>query len=322
MTSTELLKLPKIELHCHLDGSLSKEFIQAQLKRAVSESELCVEDDCDSLQAYLEKFKLPGMCLVDERGLFNAGYDVLAGMSKENVKYVEIRFAPLLHVSETLSTEKVISSLIDGLNKGSKEFGIDYNVIVCAMRHFDEKVNYEMLKVAHDFLGCGVCAADLAGAEAIYPMNQFMGLFDKVKKSGMPFTIHAGECGSVQNILDSVEVGAKRIGHGIAMMGNDSVQKLLREKRIGVEMCPTSNFQTKAVRVASEYPIKEFLNAGVLVTVNTDNRTVSNTSLAKELALIQELYGVSDEEILLMAQNAVEVAFADDSVKHKLLGYF
>lgn len=321
MTSEELIKLPKMELHCHLDGSLSKEFIQTRLQRVVSESELCVSDDCDSLQTYLEKFELPGLCLRDEAGLRDAGYDVLSGMSKENVRYAEIRFAPLLHVSESMSTEKVIASLIEGLNKGAKEFGMDYNVIVCAMRHFSEEDNYEMLKVAHDFLGHGVCAADLAGAEASYPMSDFMGLFGKVKKGGMPFTLHAGECGSVKNILDSVEAGAKRVGHGIAMAGHPDVKKLLREKRIGVEMCPISNLQTKAVKSIQDYPMKEFLQEGILVTVNTDNRTVSNTTLVKELEFIQKHYRITDEEILAMMRNAVDTAFADDAVKHKLYRY-
>ena len=196
-----------------------------------------------------------------------------------------------------MNTEKVISSLLDGLNKGAKEFDIDYNVIICAMRHFSEEDNYNMIKTSYEFLGNGVCAADLAGAEASYPMSEFMNLFDKIRKSGMPFTIHAGECGSVKNILDSVEVGARRIGHGIAMTGHPEVQAFIKEKRIGIEMCPISNLQTKAVKTKEEYPIKEFLNSGILVTVNTDNRTVSNTSLVKELEFIQQNYGITDEEI-------------------------
>ena len=318
MTLDELKNLPKIELHCHLDGSLSSQFIQARLGRCVPESELRVSDECESLQSYLEKFAIPGRCLRDEKGLSGAGYDILSSMSKENVRYAEIRFSPLLHVTEKMNTQRVIEALLEGLNEGSKEFGIDYNVIICAMRHFSEKDNYEMLKTAYDFLGYGVCAADLAGAEASYPMSGFMELFSKVRKSGMPFTIHAGECGSVSNILASVEIGAKRIGHGIAMAGYPEVQSILKEKRIGVEMCPISNLQTKAVKLKENYPIKEFLEAGILVTLNTDNRTVSNTTLVKEFEFVQQNSGITDEEILLMTKNAIDVSFADDSIKHKL----
>ena len=166
-----------------------------------------------------------------------------------------------------------------------------------------------MIRTAREYLGNGVCAADLAGAEAIYPMSEFMELFGQAKKLGMPFTIHAGECGNVQNILDSVEAGALRIGHGIAMRGNSEVQKMIREKGIGIEMCPISNLQTKAVESESQYPLREFLDNGIKVTINTDNRTVSNTTMTKELQFIQEHYRITDEEIRLMMINAVDTAF-------------
>ena len=166
-----------------------------------------------------------------------------------------------------------------------------------------------MIRTAREYLGNGVCAADLAGAEAIYPMSEFMELFGQAKKLGMPFTIHDGECGNVQNILDSVEAGALRIGHGIAMRGNSEVQKMIREKGIGVEMCPISNLQTKAVESESQYPLREFLDNGIKVTINTDNRTVSNTTMTKELQFIQEHYRITDEEIRLMMINAVDTAF-------------
>lgn len=166
-----------------------------------------------------------------------------------------------------------------------------------------------MIRTAREYLGNGVCAADLAGAEAIYPMSEFMELFGQAKKLGMPFTIHAGECGNVQNILDSVEAGALRIGHGIAMRGNSEVQKMIREKGIGVEMCPISNLQTKSVESESQYPLREFLDNGIKVTINTDNRTVSNTTMTKELQFIQEHYRITDEEIRLMMINAVDTAF-------------
>ena len=166
-----------------------------------------------------------------------------------------------------------------------------------------------MIRTAREYLGNGVCAADLAGAEAIYPMSEFMKLFGQAKKLGMPFTIHAGECGNVQNILDSVEAGALRIGHGIAMRGNSEVQKMIREKGIGVEMCPISNLQTKAVESESQYPLREFLDNGIKVTINTDNRIVSNTTMTKELQFIQEHYRITDEEIRLMMRNAADTAF-------------
>ena len=319
MTRDKLTVLPKVELHCHLDGSLSREFIERRLNRKVSQSELSVSDDCRSLNEYLEKFDLPGKCIMDEEGLSEAGYDVLKSMKQENVCYAEIRFAPLLSETEDMNCAKVIEALLAGLEKGKKDFGIEYSVITCAMRHHSEEENRRMIRTAREYLGYGVCAADLAGAEALYPMSEFMELFQETKKLGMPFTLHAGECGSVQNILDSVEAGAGRIGHGIAMRGHREVQKELQRKGIGIEMCPVSNLQTKAVESTKDYPMREFLDNGLKVTVNTDNRTVSNTTLTKELAFIQKTYGITDEESCLMMKNAVDVAFADDAVKERIL---
>ena len=319
MTREELTALPKVELHCHLDGSLSREFMEKRLGRTVSQSELSVSDDCRSLNEYLEKFALPGKCIMDENGLREAGYDVLRSMKKENICYAEIRFAPLLSETTEMKCSKVIEALLEGLEKGKSDFRIEYGVITCAMRHHSQEENFRMIKTAREYLGEGVCAADLAGAESLYPMSEFMELFKKTRELGMPFTLHAGECGSVQNILDSVESGAGRIGHGIAMKGHAQVQKELQKKGIGVEMCPISNLQTKAVESTKEYPMREFLDSGLRVTVNTDNRTVSNTTLTKELEFVQKVYGITDEEVHLMMKNAVDVAFADDAVKNRIL---
>lgn len=318
MTREELVALPKVELHCHLDGSLSQSFIEKQLGRTVRPEELSVAEDCRSLAEYLEKFSLPGLCLTDENGLEEASFDVLRSMSKENICYAEIRFAPLLHENEKMGCDKVIEAVLRGMERGKEAFGIDYGVITCAMRHHSEEENRRMIKTARTYLGQGVCAADLAGAEASYPMSEFMNLFEETHKLGMPFTLHAGECGSVANIVDSVNVGAERVGHGIAMRGNKAVQEELKQKRIGIEMCPISNLQTKAVQSTADYPIREFIDAGLRVTVNTDNRTVSNTTMAKELEFVQRTYGIQDDEILLLMKNAVDAAFAEDAVKERL----
>ncbi len=319
MTVDEIRKLPKIELHCHLDGSLSRVFIQKRLGREVSMEELCVSEDCGSLSEYLEKFEIPGRCLMDEDGLDGAGYDLMETMSHENICYAEIRFAPLLSVTEDMGTEQAIAALLKGLERGKEDFGIAYGVITCAMRHHSDEQNFQMIKTARQFLGKGVCAADLAGAEAAYPMADFMELFLKAQKLGMPYTIHAGECGDVQNIIDAMRSGARRIGHGIAMRKNENVQRLVKDAGIGIEMCPISNLQTKAIPDASEYPLREFLDAGLLVSINTDNRTVSNTSMTRELKYIQDEYGISDDGIIRLMKNAVTTAFADESIKEMLL---
>lgn len=167
MTQEELLRLPKVELHCHLDGSLSQEFIEKRLGRSVKKEELSVSDDCTSLAEYLEKFDMPCQCLKDEEGLEEAGYDVLKSMSREHVCYAEIRFAPLFSETESMSCKKAMEALIKGLERGKQDFAIEYGVIACAMRHIGEEENWRMIRAARELLGSGVCGADLAGAEEI-----------------------------------------------------------------------------------------------------------------------------------------------------------
>lgn len=314
--------MPKLELHCHLDGSLSRGCIQSLLGRNVELSELEADPDCASLAQYLEKFDIPLQCLKTQNGLRTGAYDFMGTVSREHVIYVEVRFAPLLSVSENMDCRTVIESVLEGLDKGREDFGTDYGVIVCAMRNMSLEENLEMLKVSREFLGFGVCAADLAGNEAAFPMSRFMPLFYEVKKWGMPFTIHGGECKDAGNIADALSCGAERIGHGIAMRGHPHLMTLCRNRHIGIEMCPISNMQTKAVQDIRQYPMKEYLKKGLLVTVNTDNRTVSNTSIKKEIGFIQKHLGITDEEVLAMMKNAAETAFASDNLKHRLLKAF
>lgn len=311
-------KIPLIDLHCHLDGSLSQGCIEELLGRTVRKEELQVAPDCRDLAEYLEKFGLPLQCLQTPAGLRRAGHDFMKTAAGDRLRYVEVRFAPLLSCDRGMKTETVIESVLEGMELGRKEYGIEYGVIVCAMRNHSEEENLKMIKTAREFLGSGVCAADLAGNEAAFPMSGFRNLFRQVKKMGMPFTIHAGECGSVQNILDAIECGAQRIGHGIAMRGHRDVMEICRRKQIGIEMCPISNLQTKAVKSMAEYPIREFLDQGLCVTINTDNRTVSGTSMEKEIGFVRENYGITEEEILRMMHNAARAAFASDQVKERI----
>lgn len=311
-------RLPKIELHCHLDGSLSRGCIETLLGRKVSDQDLMADDDCRSLAEYLEKFDLPLQALQTEEGLYEAGYDFMRQMSMDDIIYVEVRMAPMQSVNRRVGCRQVIEAVLRGLDRGRKEFHIEYGLIVCAMRHHSDSQNLRMIKTAREFLGEGVCAADLAGDEATYPMREFTSLFGEVQKMGMPFTIHAGECNSLENIMEAVQCGAARIGHGIALRGHPVDIAVLKELGTGIEMCPISNLQTKAVRRKEDYPIREFIDQGLLVTLNTDNRTVSNTTIGREIDFVQQFCGITDEEILEMQKNAVKVAFAPDEVKEKL----
>lgn len=316
------MHIPRIELHCHLDGSLTQKCIEKLLGRVVSKQELQVDPECRNLAQYLKKFDLPLLCLQDEKSLYQAGYDFIYSMAMDHMDYVEVRFAPLLSCTKGLSCSQVIEAVLGGMEKAYQETGVQYGVIVCAMRHHAEEENLKMIREARKYLGKGICAADLAGNEAAFPMTQFTHLFQQVKEMDMPFTIHAGECKNAENIRQSILCGASRIGHGIAMKGHPDIQRLCKENKIGIEMCPISNLQTKAIDNPSEYPLKEFLDNGLLVTINTDNRTVSGTSLDKELVFVKEMYGITDTEIIQMMRNAVEISFASKKTKQRLLGKY
>lgn len=310
--------MARIDLHCHLDGSLSQSCVETLLGRVVNMQELQVNYDCTSLAEYLEKFDLPLKGLQTQSGLYQAGVDFIKSSAEQKLDYVEVRFAPLLSCQEGLDCKKVVESVLSGLEEGRKLYGVDYGVITCAMRHHSEEDNLAMFRCAREFLGEGVCGADLAGNEAAFPMKLFFNLFEQVKKMNLPFTIHAGECGDARNIRDAVWCGAKRIGHGIAMSGHEDIIRFCNEQRIGIEMCPISNLQTKAVFDVKKYPMKEFLSRNLLVTINTDNRTVSQTSLEKEIEFVKLYADITEDDIIKMSKNAIEVAFASDDVKHRL----
>lgn len=304
------------DLHCHLDGSLSEECIRSLAEEAgISlegldlSRELRADADCKSLAEYLTKFDLPLKCLVSEEGFARAVLDVMKTAAAEQVTYLEIRFAPMLSVTENLSAREIIEGALKGLSMGKKQYGMDGNLILCGMRHMPGEVNTRLVETAAEYCGYGVCAVDLAGDEAAFPVRKQAGMFKRAKELSIPFTIHAGECGSAQSIWDAIELGASRIGHGIAAAKDETLMRYCAEHEIPFEMCPVSNLQTKAVKSMEEYPFLKFLEAGIPVTINTDNRTVSNTSLTRELELLQGYYEMGDKVIEKLMDNARRAAF-------------
>lgn len=326
MNQEWLLRLPKLDLHCHLDGSMSPETVSFLLKeQGISfgekalQKELQVSDECESLGEYLQKFDLPLKCLQTEDGLKLATFHLLKNAALENIKYLEVRFAPMSSMEKGLSCNQVIESVLNGITEAEKQWDITASVIVCAMRHYSLNMNLDMLNCAREYLGEGVCALDLAGDEETFPTSTQKELFQRAKKLEMPFTIHSGECGSTENVKEAIELGAKRLGHGIALKKDSSLIHQCKDKRIGIELCPTSNFQTKAVRTWGEYPLQLFLKEGLLASVNTDNRTVSNTTITKEILSLCKNAELEEEMILRLLKNSVEISFASDDIKHKLI---
>ena len=318
MNREDIIKLPKLDLHCHLDGSLSKVFLENTLGRDFTMEELSIDMDCKSLVEYLEKFDIPLEAMDSRENIKTATIDVMKSASIEGVRYIEIRFAPLLSISNSMNTRDVIEAVIEGLKEGSKLFNIYGNAICCAMTHHDIKDSMAMFKVAKEYYGSGVAGLDLAGDEANHPIGEFKELFGFAKELDMNFTIHAGEAGPKSNIEGAIEYGAKRIGHGIAMRNDERLLKLAKDRCIGIEMCPISNYQTKAVGRDEFYPYSDYIKRGILATINTDNRLVSNTSITNEILFLQNKSMINDEDILKGIKNSIEVSFASDDIKDML----
>ena len=325
----------KIDLHCHLDGSIPVgTFIKLAKDSDIELPQICdieflkisAPKDCQSLKQYLECFDLPGKCLQTKTHLYEAAKSEILAAAQDDVVYIELRFAPLLHTLHGLKVPEILESVISGVRDGCAEVKatghyIEGNVIVCGMRHEPVEKNAKMLKECADFIGHGLCGVDIAGNEADFPPMTQKALFDLAKDLKLPATIHAGECGSVSNVLDAAALGARRIGHGIALAKDAKARQYCRGNGIFLELCPTSNLQTKAVLQWSDYPFRLFMTEGLGVTVNTDNRTVSQTTMREEYELLRRHCGMTPEDEAMIYQNSIAAAFADDHVKNKLLKY-
>lgn len=322
----DVKKMPKIELHCHLDGSIRPELVQSLLSREgqdISIDELSrrmrVTGECSSLPDYLSKFELSVKSIQTLYGLEQAAYDTAVQLSKDNVKYLEVRFAPALSTARGLKVIDIIEAVEKGLEKARNETGIMTGIIVCAMRHLSFEENSAVFAAGRELLGAGVVACDLAGDESAYPIEGYRELFELANKLGLPATIHSGETGRAANIRGAIEFGARRIGHGIAMSGDRELMKLCADKRIGIEMCPTSNIHTHAISDFSKYPLREFMEHGILVSINTDDMVVSNITDTGELELVRNTFNLTDDELRQIYMNSAEMAFASDEIKDKLL---
>ena len=326
-------RLPKVELHCHLDGSMKlatiRKFLADMRAEGVDAPALPKDDgaalallqapaDCESLERYLKCFDIPVACLQTAARLREAAYELIRDAAGENVVYMEVRFAPMLSVHAGLSLDGVIESVIAGLKDGERDFGVFAQAILCGMRHMDPAINVRVAEAAGRFLGKGVCGVDLAGGEADFPPEIHKDMFKKARELGIPITIHAGECGNAKNIKTAVAMGAARIGHGIAADKDLSILKLCVRERVLFEMCPTSNIQTKAVKDGASYPLRRFLDAGAAVCLNTDNRTVSGTTMSREIGLAMEKLGASREDIWAMMRRGAECAFAPEDTRRKI----
>ena len=337
MARESLRRLPKAVLHDHLDGGVRPatvlelaEAVGYEGLPAVNAGELgrwFYRGDSASLPEYLEAFDQTLAVMQTADALERVAYEAIIDLADDGVVYAEIRFAPMLHQARGLTPEQVLDAVLVGIRSGSTATGMEARVIVAAMRQHDDSA--EVARVAASFRGRGVVAFDLAGPEAGFPASLHREACRLAGDSGLGLTIHAGEGDGVPSVADALECGAERLGHGVriaedvvwedgAAIRLGPVAAAVRDRRIALEVSPSSNLDTKAYPSIAEHPVGNLHRAGFTVTLNTDNRLMSGTSMSREFSLAVEHQGFTVADLRTVTLQAVDAAFCDDETRNRL----
>lgn len=320
--------IPKAELHLHLDGSVRPATV-LDLARQDSiplptgdlhrlRTYLEASEDTPSLAAYIAHFELPIAVMQTVPALERVTYELCQDLAAEGVRYVEIRYAPWLHVERGLSLSDVMRATLNGLRAGQADTGLAGGLIITAMRTMPPERNVALAQAAGRFVGDGVMGFDLAGDEAGHPPGTHEDAFRLARSLGLSLTIHAGEGAGAESVRQAIALGAVRIGHGIRAREDPEVVEMAREAGVEFDTAPTSNAQTKAVRWLQDHPLLQYYRQGIKVTISTDSRTVSRTTLTNEYLKVATLLGCSRADIWAMNLQAVDGAFADAPLKARL----
>ncbi|MGQ7536655.1 adenosine deaminase [Streptococcus suis] len=321
-------ELVKTELHCHLDGSLSLGVIRqlAQMAKITIPAEdealrklVSVHGKVDSLMAYLKLFDFVRPLLQTSTALELAAYDLVRQAARDKIIYIEVRFAPELSTDQDLTILEAVSAVLVGLNRGQEDFGVVAKLLVCGLKQTKPNQTKELFSAIADLAPKGLVGFDFAGNEADYPTEELRDIIQFTQALGYPMTFHAGECGCVTNVIQALELGIRRIGHGTALTRNPEAIQTFVNSGATLEMCLTSNLQTGAADSIEYFPYHELVEAGANITINTDNRTVSNTTLNREYQLLVEYFGTSKADFYRFNQNAIQASFASEEEKKVLL---
>ncbi len=322
--------LPKTDLHVHLDGSLrlgtvrelaAKHDLGFDFQTDEDVRAVCqVPDDCESLVDYLRVFDITLKLMQTAAELTRIAYELAEDAHRENVRYMEVRYSPLLHTNKGLDYDSVVAAVQEGLDLARRQFGIVCGQIICGIRHISAESSLELAELAVRWKGRGVVGFDLAGAEKDYPAKDHIAAFQKVLNNNISITIHAGEAFGAPSIHQALHYcRARRIGHGTHLIEDIDLMNWVNDHRIPVEICLASNLQTKAIPDYQSHPIRRFMEEGLRVTLNTDNRLVSGTTVTNEFRLAVENYGLSEDEVLGLVMNGFKSAFLPLKEKTQLV---
>lgn len=325
-----ITQLPKAELHNHLDGSLRVDSIielaQKQkvklpsFNRSDLESLLINDENCQSLKEYFIPFEISLSVLQSAEALERVTYELLEDVSKENVKYLEIRYSPLLHTKNGLDLDAAVEAVLRGKQQAEKAFNIKCGIIICGLRQNTPIQNLDLAVLAVKYKHKGVVAFDLAGEEFGRPALNHKNAFDYALKHNLARTVHAGEADGAHSIHDAIHgLNANRIGHGTHLFQDAELLNFVRDNQIPLEVCLSSNIQTKAVSDLKKHPILDYFKQNILVTLNTDSYLISGTTLTKEYILASGLYNFTKNDLAQLTLNAFNSAFLNDDEKQDLV---
>jgi adenosine deaminase len=292
----------KAELHCHLDGA-----VRASTAAELSgrrDLNMVAPDDCPSQAAYIAYFEDAIAVMQTENALRRIAHELCVDSASENIDYLEVRWAPRLHLRRGLNVEQVIRAVIAGLESGP----IEAKAIVCAMRQDSPQDNVELARAAGRFAGSGVVGFDLAGDEARYPASPQRPAFEAARAAGLHLTCHAGEAGEPASVEEALQLGVERIAHGVIGARDPRIVHRIRREGVVLDMCPTANWKCKAVPSLREHPLPRLVREGVRCTISTDSRTVAGTTLTREFELMAEA-GMTDEELRRCNETAYAARF-------------
>lgn len=329
VTRELLTKLPKAELHCHLDGSvrpatlleLAREYgkpMPADDPEALAEYMLV--RDARSLEDYLERFEITLSVLQRPEALERAAYELVEDAARDGVRYIEMRYAPVLNVGEGLSLGEAVEEPLRGIARAEKDFGVRARVIVCALRHLAPEISLELARLAVAYKDRGVVGFDLAGGERGNPASRHAPAFAFARQHDLAVTVHAGEGDGADSVRQAVHACcAHRLGHATHLIEDPALTQFVNDRRIALEICLTSNVQTHAVPSYDAHPLREYFDQGLMVVLNTDNRLMSGTTLTEEYWLAARHLDFTFDELSRMALDSFASSFLPWQERRALL---
>ncbi len=313
-------RLPKTDLHVHLDGSMRAETIldlaeTDGIDLGVSSADalndlIGVGKKHDSLESYLTGFKITLKVLQTKKSLYRAAFELAEDAKTENIEYMEVRFSPILHTEKRLAPTTILESVLEGLRDAERAFGIRSGVIICGIRNMSPTVSLRLAELAVAFKNRGVVGFDLAGNEYNYPAKDHLDAFNLILSNNVNVTIHAGEAYGPESIHQALHYcGAHRLGHGTRLREDGDLLNYVKDHRIPMEICVSSNTQTGTVQSIDTHPFKFYQDLGLRVTLNTDNRLITNTTMTDEYFLVAKHFDLRPREILDIVMSGVKSSF-------------